>query len=189
MLLLGVVYLLHLLWVHPLAHSRLLLLLLLLIHQVDLHLLLLHLQVGLLFSSCGHSFSTLRAHPVISTHVVLNLLGLETVARILHLDSARLMICVFLERLAHSSWIDSLRCELLLCNRLTVLVVEAIGVHASNLIVLQLIVFGLCLIVLHVDHFVAAVILVFLLVVRRHDVLEILVLTLHRSLFYVLVDG
>ena len=121
--------------------------------------------------------------------MVLNLLGLETVARILHVDGARLVICVFLQRLAHGRWIDRLRCELLLCDRLPVLVVEAIGVQASNLIVLQLIVFGLCLIVFHVDHFVAALILVFLLLVRWHDVLEILVLTLHRSLFYVLVDG
>ena len=122
--------------------------------------------------------------------MVLNLLGLETVARILHVDGARLVICVFLHRLAHGSWINSLRCKLLLLDRLPVLVVEAIGVLAStNLIVLQLIVFGLSLIVFHVDHFVAAVVLVFLLVVRRHDVLEIWVLTLHQSLFYVLVDG
>ena len=176
LLLLGVVHLLHLLRVHPLAHGCLLLLL---IHQVDLHLLLLHLQIGLLFGGCWHSFSTLRAHPVISTHVVLNLLGLETVARILHVDSATSVICVLLVRLAHSSWVDSLRCKLLLHDRVTVLVVVGNGLLASNLIVLQLIVFGLGLVVLHVDHFVAAVVFVFLLVISRHDVLEILVTTIH----------
>ena len=73
-------------------------------------------------------------------------------------------------------------------SRLPVLgVLLIVGVAActsTNLIVLQLIVLGLGLVVFlscfHVDHFVAAVIfLVLILVVRRHDVREIRVLIVH----------
>ena len=97
LLLLGVVELLHLLRVNPLAHGRLLLahhllvlllllLLLLLVDEVDLHLLLLHLEVSLLLSGSWHCFSTLRAHSAATAHMVLNLLGMETV------DSVRLVV-------------------------------------------------------------------------------------------------
>ena len=63
-------------------------LLLLLVDQVYLHLLLLHLYIGLLLGGGRHGLGTLRAHPVVaiaaSDHVVLNLLGLKTVALVLH---------------------------------------------------------------------------------------------------------
>ena len=77
LLLLGIVHLLLLLLHHarvdPLAHRSALHMLL--VHQVDLHLLLL-LEKSLLFDCCGHRFGALWTYP---THLVLNLLGLETV--------------------------------------------------------------------------------------------------------------
>ena len=77
LLLLGIVHLLLLLLHHarvdPLAHRSTLHMLL--VHQVDLHLLLL-LKESLLFDCCGHRFGALWTYP---THLVLNLLGLETV--------------------------------------------------------------------------------------------------------------
>ena len=76
LLLLGIVHLLLLLHhagVDPLAHRSALHMLL--VHQVDLHLLLL-LEKSLLFDCCWHRFGALRTYPA---HLVLNLLGLETV--------------------------------------------------------------------------------------------------------------
>ena len=77
LLLLGIVHLLLLLLHHagvdPLAHRRALHVLL--VHQVDLHLLLL-LEESLLFDCRGHGFGALWTYPA---HVVLNLLRLKTV--------------------------------------------------------------------------------------------------------------
>ena len=161
------------------AHgSLLLLLLLLLVDQIDLHLLLLHLHEGLLLGCSRHCFSTLRAHPaVVTSHVVLNLFRLETVVLLLHVDSSARLVGVLAVRLTGRVWVDSLRSELLLIGGLSILV---IGVEflAPNLIVLQLIIFRLGFIILHVDHFVAAVIFVLVLIVSWHDVLEIWVLVL-----------
>ena len=76
-------HLLLLLWVESSPGLLLTSHLLLLIHQIDLHLLLLHLKVCLLLDSRGHRLGTLRAHSAIAlvvNHVILNLLGLETPA-------------------------------------------------------------------------------------------------------------
>ena len=77
LLLLGIVHLLLLLLKHarvdPLAHR--LSLHVLLVHQIDLHLLLL-LKESCLFDCSGHRFGALWTYPA---HMVLNLLRLKTV--------------------------------------------------------------------------------------------------------------
>ena len=113
--------------------------------------------------------------------MVLNLLSLETVVLVLHVDGTARLISVFFQRLIHGLRVDNLRRIVLL--RLHVLVVISNGILASHLIVLQLIILRLGLIVFHIDYIVAAVIFVLILIVLRHDVLEIWILVIHQSIF------
>lgn len=188
LLLLRVIQLLHLLWADPLAHGSGLLLLLL-VHQVDLHLLLLllmlHLQIRLLLGSCGHRFGTLWAHPsILGQHLVLNLLSLETVVLVLHDNAAgRLLVGILgptcIGTILHDNML-LLLVEVLfvLTGRLSVFIILVVRlvivvIVVVHLIALQLVIFWLGFVVLHVDHFVAAVIFVFVLIVLGHHVLEV----------------
>ena len=149
--------------VEHLAHG-----LLLLIEQVDLHLLLLQ-HVSLLFGRGRHRFGTLRAHPA---HLVLNLSGLESVLVDIR-NSLSLLVDILLgDLLVHGSGLLSLL--ILFIERLSVFVliilVAGLAVHTNRLFI-----FDLRFVVFHVYHFVSlfAWIVVFFVVVW-HDVLELI---------------
>ena len=125
LLLLGIVHLLLLLLhhagVYPLAHRSALHMLL--IHKVDLHLLLLLLlHESLLFDCCGHRFGALWTYP---THLVLNLLGLETVLVWISSD----LICI----LFHSFGSELVRLDgvLFVHHWLTVLILIIVSTAAA----------------------------------------------------------
>ena len=192
LLLLSVIQLLHLLWADPLAHGSGLLLLL--VHQVNLHLLLLlHLQIRLLLSSRGHRFGTLWAHPsILGHHLVLNLLGLETVVLVLHDNAAGWLLVGILDlscigTILHDNMLLLVEVLLVLTLRLPVFIILVVRlvilVIVIHLVVLQLVIFWLRFIVLHVDHFVAAVIFVLVLIVLGHHVLEVGVLILIHFIY------
>ena len=155
---------------------------------------MLHLEVRLLFSGCRLSFGALRAHTATLTcHVILNLLRLETVAGarllVLHGNAGRRLVSILdLAACLRAILPDYLLRDVVAARffrhcRLLVLVVGA-RLVIVHLVGLQLIVFWLGFVVFHVDHFIAAVILIVLFVVRGHHILEVWILLIHLWLFF-----
>ena len=57
--------------------------------------------------------------------------------------------------------------------------IVGVRILASYLIILQLIILRLGFVVFHINHFVAAIVLVFFFVICWHDVLKVMILVLH----------
>lgn len=190
-----------LLLVHHLRRQPLLvghmLLLHLLVHQVKLHLLLLLLLLLIKELVVGDCFGALRSNAP-RTELILNLLSLECAScEIVGLNLDTLVLRSYVHGLASGL---ELRCHdgllghalvhlAFVEDRLRVLVsfilVRHHQSHTTDFVGLQLIVLSLRLIVVlfHIDHLVASILLILFLFVLRHEVLEVRVWISVHSVF------
>ena len=127
-----------------------------------------------LLSGSWHSFGALWSH---ATHLVLNLLRLETVV-----DSSVVNVRLILGELASSACVHVSAILIRLLSkglpvaRQTVLLIVSVVLYIFVLLHLvsdELVVLWLSLIVLHVDHLFSSIVFVLILIIVRHHVLEV----------------
>ena len=174
----------------PCAHRHLLLLLHLCLLVEELYLLLL-LKIGMLLGDCRHCFGALGSHTP-SRHLVLNLPGLEAVVCTrLRLVQIRLSLLVSFIVLSLVELLLHLLLAIVLvrfatrsiAKRLVVLILLMVHliifILAVDFVRQKLVVFELSFVILHVDHFFATVVFILFVLIFGHDVLEVVLITVH----------